>query len=153
VPERGQSRLDRAGRDPDRPGREPPRDDHASRRRNRQGSGVDSVLFQASPAGSGTWLDVGSATSTPFTTDFDTAARGDGLYDLRVVATDNAGNTGISAERTNVRVDNTAPSVSLASPGANVSGIVTLDATADDGSGSGVDSVTYEFAAAGSIAW
>src|SRR6185437_11293254 len=72
---------------------------------------------------------------------------------LRVVATDHAGNTGVSAERTNVRVDNTAPTISLASPGANVSGTVHLDATADDGSGSGVASLVYEYAAAGTSTW
>ncbi len=33
----------------------------------------------------------------------------DGLYDLRVVTTDKAGNTFTSALVTNVRVDNTAP--------------------------------------------
>src|SRR5207248_1182170 len=109
------------------------------------GSGIASIAYQESPAGAGTWSDVPSS--------WDTAAGPDGLFDLRVVATDRAGNTGVSAERTNVRVDNTAPTVSLASPGANVSGTVTLDATADDAGGSGVASVVYEYAPAGTSAW
>src|SRR5439155_1241932 len=67
------------------------------------GSGIASVAYQLSPAGAGTWSGIAAS--------WNTAAGGDGLYDLRVVATDQAGNAGVSAERTNVRVDNTAPTV------------------------------------------
>ena len=48
------------------------------------GSGVATVTYQRSPAGAGTWTDV-SAT-------WNTTSVADGLYDLRVRVTDNAGN-------------------------------------------------------------
>ncbi len=74
------------------------------------GSGVASAQFQISPAGAGTWSNLGAAdTLTPFATTWDTTAFADGLYDLRVIATDNVGNALTSATVANVRVDNTAP--------------------------------------------
>ena len=48
------------------------------------GSGIDTVQFQRSPAGAGTWTSQSSPWATTGVTD--------GLYDLRVVTTDNAGN-------------------------------------------------------------
>src|SRR5439155_661456 len=109
--ERGQGGLDRSGRDADRPGRAPPADDRAlgSSVDDPGGSGVASVAYQISAAGADSWSGVSAS--------WNTASTGDGLYDLRIVATDLAGNTGISAERTGVRVDNTPPAVTLASPG------------------------------------
>ena len=74
------------------------------------GSGVANALFQRSPAGAGTWTTIGAAdTSTPYAVTWDTTAVTDGLYDLRVITTDNAGNTFTSTTITNVRVDNTKP--------------------------------------------
>ena len=46
---------------------------------------------------------------------------GDGLYDLRATATDDAGND-TQVENTNVRVDNTAPIVSITAPAAAING-------------------------------
>ncbi len=88
------------------------------------GSGVATRTYQHSPAGAGTW------TTTPAA--FDTTGVTDGLYDLRVIVTDNAGNSTTSATVTNRRVDNTAPSASLDDPGANLRGTVTLSSTATD---------------------
>ena len=74
------------------------------------GSGVANALFQRSPAGAGTWTTIGAAdTSSPYGVTWDTTAVTDGLYDLRVITTDNAGNTFTSTTVTNVRVDNTNP--------------------------------------------
>ncbi len=78
------------------------------------GSGVASLAFQRSPAGAGTWTTVDTDTSAPYSASFDTTGVTDGLYDLRVIVTDNAGNSTTSATVTNRRVDNTAPA---ASPG------------------------------------
>ena len=78
------------------------------------GSGVANALFQRSPAGADTWTNVAAAdTASPFTASWVTTGVSDGLYDLRVVTTDKSGNTVTSALVTNVRVDNTAPTVSV----------------------------------------
>ena len=74
------------------------------------GSGVGDATFQRSPAGAGTWTTIGAAdTTSPYSVNWDTTAVADGLYDLRVITTDNVGNTFTSALVTNVRVDNTLP--------------------------------------------
>ena len=74
------------------------------------GSGVGDATFQRSPAGAGTWTNIGAAdTTSPYSVNWDTTAVADGLYDLRVITTDNVGNTFTSALVTNVRVDNTLP--------------------------------------------
>ena len=54
-------------------------------------SGIASVVFQRSPADAGTW--------TTITGSWDTTGVADGLYDLRAIATDAAGNTTTSADR------------------------------------------------------
>ena len=90
------------------------------------GSGVASLTFQRSPASGGTWTTVDTDTGSPYSVSFDTSGVSDGLYDLRAVATDVAGNTTISALVANRRVDNTAPTASLDDPGANLRGTVTL---------------------------
>src|SRR5581483_11826139 len=100
------------------------------------GSGVASAAFQRSPAGAGSWTTIATVNASPYQTNLDTTTLTDGNYDLRVITTDNAGNTFTSATRT-VTVDNTNPTaVVLTDPGANVRGTVTLSSTASDG-GSG----------------
>ncbi|HYY76368.1 MAG TPA: hypothetical protein VE644_08630, partial [Gaiellaceae bacterium] len=66
------------------------------------GSGVASITYQRSPAGAGSW----TAVPAPW----NTRGTADGLYDLRVVVADNAGNTTASSPVTGRRVDNTNPS-------------------------------------------
>ena len=73
----------------------------------------------ARPAGAGTWTTIGTATGSPYQVSWDTTGVADGLYDLRVVTTDNVGNTTTSATVANVRVDNTAPTGSLTAPAAS----------------------------------
>ena len=85
-----------------------------------QDSAVAQVQFQRSPAGAGSWTNVGAAdTTSPYSASFDTAAVADGLYDLRAVATDVAGNSATSTAVVNRRVDNTAPSSTTAFPAAS----------------------------------
>ena len=112
------------------------------------------VTFERRPAGGGAWTSVATDVSSPYTTDFDTTAVADGLYELRAVALDGTGNTGTSTTR-NVRVDNTSPSGSLTAPagGATVGGVVSVQATASDTGGSGVAGVTVEFRAVGAPGW
>ena len=107
------------------------------------GSGVDTVTFQRSPAGAGTWTNQAAS--------WDTTAQADGQYDLRVVTTDNAGNSYTSATIT-VRVDNTAPTATMGNPGADLSGTVILTSTTNDG-GSGLASVTYQLSPANANTW
>src|SRR5207302_7634176 len=87
--------------------------------------GRASAQFQRSPAGAGTWTNIGAAdTTSPYSVSWDTTAVGDGLYDLRVVTSDNVGNTFTSALVTNVRVDNTKPTNSLTVQSASPSSAV-----------------------------
>jgi hypothetical protein len=72
------------------------------------GSGVASVSYQRSLAGVGAW--------TPVAPSWDTTTVSDGLYDLRVIVVDNAGNSTTSPVLGNRRVDNTKPSVSSSAP-------------------------------------
>jgi hypothetical protein len=69
---------------------------------------VASAAYQRSPAGAGAW--------TPVASSWDTTAVADGPYDLRVVVTDNAGNSTTSAPLADRRVDNTKPSLSSSGP-------------------------------------
>ncbi|HYZ19809.1 MAG TPA: Ig-like domain-containing protein, partial [Gaiellaceae bacterium] len=119
------------------------------------GSGVASAQFQRSPAGAGSWTNIGAAdTSSPYSVSFDTTGVSDGLYDLRVVTTDNAGNSLASSAVANVRVDNTNPTGSVTAPsaGANVRGTISVDANSADG-GSGVASAQFQRSPAGTGSW
>src|SRR5438046_3261099 len=89
------------------------------------GSGVASSHFEISPDGT-TWTSIPAS--------FDTTVATDGLYDFRVVAVDNAANTGTSTPLSNIRIDNTKPVVSVTSPApsASVGGTVNLTASVTD---------------------
>ena len=111
------------------------------------GSGVASAEFQRRPAGGGAWTTIGTDANAPYSVDWNTTALGDGDYDLRVVTTDDAGNTFNSATRT-VTVDNTAPSSATLDtlPDAIRDGQQLTGSAAD--AGSGVDSLTYLYCGA-----
>jgi len=72
------------------------------------GSGVGAVKFERSPAGSGVWTTIGVATRAPYSQVLDTRQLTDGSYDLRVEATDRAGNTAASAVVHGIAVSNPA---------------------------------------------
>ena len=80
------------------------------------GSGLASVTFQRSAAGANSWTTIASDSSAPYSVSFDTTAVADGSYDLRVVATDGAGNQRVSLVVSARTVDNTAPSTFLDAP-------------------------------------
>ena len=110
------------------------------------GSGLASVAFQRRPAGGGSWTTIATDMTSPFGTPFDTTAGTDGLYDFRTVATDVAGNSEASpVVVANRRIDNTAPSATMLSPGNPIRGTVALTSNTSDG-GSGIDTITYELA-------
>lgn len=106
------------------------------------GSGVGSWRVEYAPTGTGTWQTACTATTSPYACDWSSAKAPDGVYDLRAVAIDRAGNTAYSAKRTGIRVDNAGPTVTFAAPAAPVRGAVSLSATASDLSG--VTSLTFE---------
>jgi hypothetical protein len=116
------------------------------------GGGILNVRIQRSPAGTGTWIDICTDATSPYSCSFDTTGVGDGLYDLRALATDNASSTATSTV-SNRRVDNTAPSVAMTDPGTPLSGSITLAATATDIGGSGVASVVIQRSPAGASTW
>ena len=86
-------------------------------------------------------------TSPPYTAEIypyvDGLAVADGSHDLKVAAYDGAGN--VTAQTVTFRVDDTAPTVSLTAPlvPATVSGTYTLEASASDGEGSGIERVEF----------
>ena len=114
------------------------------------GSGVANVKIQRSPAGAGTWTDICTDGSSPYSCSFDTTTVGDALYDFRAIATDNVSLTANSTV-TNRRIDNVAPTVSLTDPGANIRGTISLDATASDGGG--ILNVKIQRSPAGMSSW
>ncbi|MEX2103572.1 MAG: Ig-like domain-containing protein, partial [Gaiellaceae bacterium] len=117
------------------------------------GSGIASVTFQISPTGLDTWSDMCSDTTSPYSCSYDTSLVADGLYDYRARALDNAGNPGTSSVWAGGIVDNGFPTVAMTDPGAYLRGTVTLGATADDGAGSGIASVTIQRSPAGLGSW
>ena len=96
----------------------------------RQCVGVAGVQFKLDGAKLGT-----EDTSSPYSVSWNTTTVANGTHTLTAVARDAAGNTTTSTPVT-VKVDNTAPTVSLTAPAAaTVSGTVTLSATATDNVG------------------
>ena len=67
------------------------------------GSGVASVRMQIAPAGTSTWSTACTDTTAPYSCSVDTTSIADGLYDVRALATDVAGNTATSAVVANRR--------------------------------------------------
>ncbi len=111
------------------------------------GSNVNSVAFQRRPAGGGSWTTISTDGTSPYSISFDTTSVADGLYDFRSVATDTAGNDEASpAVVASRRVDNTAPSATMLSPGNPIGGPVTLTSNTSDTGGSGIATVAYELA-------
>ncbi len=115
------------------------------------GSGVASWTVQYRVSGGSTWTDACLDTTASYGCSWATAGVTDGVYDLRAVATDLAGNTTASATRSSIRVDNVAPTVTLTDPGTPLYGTVTLTADANDGGG--IATVVFERSLAGANSW
>ena len=118
-------------------------------------SGVASVAVQYTAAGAGSWSTACVTTTSPFgSCDWDTTGAPDGLVDLRAIITDVAGNTFTANGLSNLRVDNMSPTASLDAPLAtSLSGSITLQGSAGDGTGSGVKEVRFQRSPAGAGAW
>lgn len=113
------------------------------------GSGIASVLFQAFVGGS--WLDICTATVSPYSCPADSTQTPDGSYSIRAIATDRAGYTATSPSITRV-IDNTAPATTLPDPGSPLRATVSLANTASDG-GSGLATVKVQRSPAGAGTW
>jgi Bacterial Ig domain len=103
--------------------------------------GVTGVTIASAPAGTSTWTTVCTDTTTPYSCSWVTTAVADGLYDLRAVATDAAGNATTSTV-TSRRVDNNGPTVAVTDPGSPIRNTRSVGATASDPAG--VASVTIQ---------
>ena len=118
------------------------------------GSGVASVTMQIFAMGA--WQTICTDPVASYSCTGDTTVVPDGLYDLRAIATDNAGFSTTSAI-VQTRIDNGAPTTATISiPGAaTLTGTRTLNGTAADGAtGSGIGSLRFEYRLNGSTgAW
>ena len=115
------------------------------------GSGIATWKGQYRLTGTTPWLDACSDATAAYSCAWATTDVADGVYELRALATDVAGNERGSTALTNRRVDNVVPAVSLTDPGTPLTGTVTLDATATDGGG--IASVVFERSPAGANTW
>jgi hypothetical protein len=123
------------------------------------GSNPGQVIYQWSPAGAESWTDVATVNAPdpnnpPSTTSikWDTTTIPDGHVDLRVVASDDNGDSFIGLPLRSLLVDNSPPTSSLSVPPGPLSGMVALSATATD-AGTGVATVEFQVAPAGSGQW
>jgi hypothetical protein len=113
-----------------------------------------SVEFQQRAQGASTWVSIATVTP-PFQATLATGTLPDGTYELQAIATDGAGHVGTSPIRT-VVVDNTLPSGSIVQPnaGLTIGGPSSqLHATASDASGSGIQSVEFQYTLHGANSW
>lgn len=115
-------------------------------------SGVAHVQIQRSPAGAGTWTTICTDSTSTYSCDWNTTGVADGLYDLRSITTDVAGNTAISAVVTSRRVDNTAPTATLGAIANPIRATLNMTATSTDG-GAGVANVQFQRSPAGGGTW
>ena len=90
------------------------------------------IQIQLKATGDQDFHTIGTDTTAPYTTMLNTAGWPNGDAQLQVLVTDVAGSSRLSPVRS-VTFDNTAPTVSLGSLAAAVSGTVTLTATASTG--------------------
>src|SRR5439155_619894 len=123
---------------------------------NGYASGLQSVTYEYSANGT-TWAPIGTLNSAPFDTIlWNTSGVADGVYQLRLVVRDVAGNAATSATVANVRIDNTLPTATIDNPGAYLRGAVNLTSSTGDPGGanaSGVVTVAYEYSTNGGGTW
>jgi Bacterial Ig-like domain/Bacterial Ig-like domain (group 3) len=109
------------------------------------GSGLNNLqIQQRTVTGPGAWNTICQVTATPWQCSFNSTTVPDGSYNFQARAVDNAGNVGTSATIRTGIVDNTAPTVTLANPGATISATTNLSATFADGAGTGVKNIVFE---------
>ena len=87
----------------------------------------------------------------PYTCDYSLLA--DGIYNVIVSATDDAGNVGSAS--VSITIDRTPPTVSITQPadGSYVAEVISADAIVDDGTGVGVSNVSFYISSDGGNTW
>lgn len=113
-------------------------------------TGIQQVVIAVQSVGATTWTTLCTTSAAPYRCSWDTRGVADGLYDVRAIATDNAGYSTTSAI-VRVTVAN-ALAVTLSDPGEAVRGSVALTTTLTN-AGTGVYTVRVEYATAGSGNW
>ena len=114
------------------------------------GSGIAHVVTEYAPNSSGVYTTIADiAAPGPYGASWDTTALADGLYSVRTRVFDKAGNSA-SDTKTNVRIDNTAPSVTRTAPAANavLRGTISFGGSASD-AGSGLASDSFVLSQSG----
>lgn len=114
-------------------------------------SGVAQVQMQYLRSGTSTWVNMCVMEEEPYACGFDTTTVANGSYSFRAVATDEAGNSSVSAATSYRTVDNTVASVSVEDPGLYLTGTVTLRAAAN--STAGITNVRIQTAPSGTNTW
>jgi hypothetical protein len=112
-----------------------------------------SFAFTSDEAGSTFECSLDGATFASCTSPAAYTALSDGVHTFDVRATDGAGNADSTPDSASWTIDATAPNVALADPGSPVRGTVTLNPSANDGSGSGVASLIVQRSPAGAGSW
>jgi len=113
-------------------------------------SGVQSVAIQYQADGAATWTTLCTDTTAPYSCTWTTTTTGDGAYDLRAVATDNAGYTTTSDQVRTIVANNLL--VTLGDPGDVVKGSVSLTTTTYN-PGLTISSTAVQYSVAGSGVW
>lgn len=113
-------------------------------------SGIANVVIEYLAPGAATWTTLCTATTSPYSCAWNTAAGADGGYSLRATATDNAGYSTTSDPVTTVVANNL--TVVLADPGGVVQGTVPLTASVYN-PGSLLYTVRIEYAVSGTTTW
>ena len=115
------------------------------------GSGVASVKLQYSVADQGTWIDLCTDTSAPYSCPWNTTGLADGRYDLRAIATDNIGQSATSAI-VSTKVSNNFAVVMTDLPTA-IKGSVSLNAVLTNAGTTKASYFYFEYAPAGTTTW
>ncbi|MBJ7457748.1 MAG: hypothetical protein JHD02_01030 [Thermoleophilaceae bacterium] len=116
------------------------------------GSGIASISLNYRLVGAPSWTVLCTPASSPVSCNLNTVPLIDGLYEVQMVVTDVVGNVGTDSDNVTFNIDNTAPSITMTDPGANMGGVELLESTVTD-AGSGVATVQYQYKPSAGATW
>lgn len=114
-------------------------------------TGIKSVTLQYLASSGGSWTELCTDTTAPYSCFWNTSNVSDGGYTLRAIATDNSGYT-TTSDAVATTVANTFMVV-LSDPGEAVRGSVNLEATLVNSGSINVSSVRFEYSLGGANSW